>query len=659
MDRPDHVEAVQGFVREVAATAKALKLYPSSSPIPRESAAAAAAVLQDVFDTLPVLSLGITRDGFSLADADLGRTAVAADLARMLQSHGVAEVSFSPGCDADDISRFLAIVVRDVEAVREEGGIGTAVASSGITCISVSDVQLTVVEGPLAEDGEDVDEFLRRLAHDPEKLAAWLASSSGADPATLQDSLLELARSAGASGMSGLLDALSQAFVAQEPEGRDALLGLALEDGPVRGLAGDMLSRLGAADVADSVCGGLYGQNMLSLSTALTSLPIGERFGAIMSQVKEMLPDYGHGSKELEFLDHMIEVRKSPIPESALPQRDTDYQAVAAKTAVSDHEVAAALEEVAESDEFARKRTVTTLVGLLDQQKDFALYCQTLDSLAGLVPRLIRAGDLTLARSALAEIASREASTDLPWPEVSDKLRQARARATGGTAMRDLLATVAADNHAVSDAHDILAAAGDKAPEKLVEEALQARDFDGMEAADLILGRRMHDILPAMADRVQWYQVAPLAARLAAQAGPRTKSALEALASRPDSQSRRELAKGLAKSGNPAALKPLSTLLRDESGEVAVTAVRALAGSGVTGAAAVVSERLDELDIDGKDFALARDCIAALAHMREREAREALQRLARRRTLIKRGHFAEIQHLARQALEAQKRGGSS
>ena len=649
------IEGVSSAVRELAATAKALRLYPPTSPIPHQSAESAAAALDDLFGAVPVLSLTVTKEGFAFAGAPV-QLATATELSAMLQNHGAAEVSFTPGCDAQQVLGFLTLVNREPEDVRAEGGPGALLAAAGVQCVSISDVHLTVIDGIVPEEDGDVDEFLRALAQDPDKLTTWLSSASAGDPATLRDSLLELARSVGPGGTAGLLDALSSAFMSQKGDGRDVLLGLAMEPGPVRDLTGDMFSRLGAQDVATSVVDGRYGKNMLSLSTALTALPISDRFTSIMDQVQELLPSYGHGGKELEFLTHMVDARQSLAAETPVTDADPDYARVVEETSVTDTEVASALDEVGRSDIVIRQRAIATLLTLLDQQKDFGLYCQTLESLSRTIPRLIESGDLSLARRALSEIAGRETRSDLPWPELADRLRDARAKATGGKAMAHVLSAVARDANVVADAKEILQVAGDLAPQALVEAALSAKDFDGLSVAGAVLGRRMLDLLPATAPKVQWYQVATLVARLADQGDPRSQQAIATLTGHDDHQTRREAAKGLGASANPVVVGPLSDLLRDGSAEVAITAARALASSGASGAAAAVVERLDELDVDTKDFTVARELIGTLARMREPAAHDALHHLAHRRALIKRGHFAEIQDLARRALEAQEGG---
>ena len=126
---------------------------------------------------------------------------------------------------------------------------------------------------------------------------------------------------------------------------------------------------------------------------------------------------------------------------------------------------------------------------------------------------------------------------------------------------------------------------------------------------------------------------------------------------RPDEQSRREAANGLGAAGGPFALKHLGTLLRDPSAEVALAAARAIGRLTGSGGAPVPGARFDEIDADGKDFTLARELIVALARIPDTGADAVLKRIADRRALIKRGHFAEINDLASQALAQRAKGG--
>lgn len=649
---------IRDVVREILATAKSLRLYPPSSPIPLESAEAAVKALNSVHELIPVLVLEVVREGFrsQLVSEPLSGPG-SSGLSDMLGAHGIAEVSFVPGGSSRELVNFLSVVLQPPLEVRSSGGVGTLLTAEGVSFVTVSDVHLTVVEAGAPGTAEDVDEFLRELAGDPNALSVWLASASGQDLGTLEQSLLELSDVMTGPDRSTLLDTLARAFMAQDSKGKDAVMELALEAGPARDLTGDMLTRLTASEVAGSMTSGAFGQNMLSLSTALTRLPIGERFGTILSQVKELLPSIGHGEKDAHFLDHMIEARSAEAPERSLAEGEAIYQKVFEVATVSEADLQYAVGEIAQSPSQTRMKSVTTLLALLDQQSDFRLYCRTLESLSTMVPQLIGAGDLKQANRVLTELANREARADRPWPELTDKLRQARADAAGRASMGALLDSIGSDSESVREARDLVGHVGDAGIAALILESLDGRREGAADLVESLIGRRMHEVLPSLAPEVQWYHVALLTKLLAEESDSRYREGLEMLLARRETQVRKEVAKGLGRASGPEVVRYLSRLLADEVPDVAMVAARALAANGSAAAANALSSRLEQIDMDDKDFLLAREMIGALAAIKDPASTTALEKLARRKALFKRGRFAEVQAMARDALARQKRGG--
>ncbi|MHB8705338.1 MAG: HEAT repeat domain-containing protein [Coriobacteriia bacterium] len=650
------MKSVESVVRALATAAKTLRLYPPSSPIPRQSAEAAAESLAGAFRTVDVVPLAVAREGFSYGGSPIS-SAGANDLADILTSHGVAEVDFRPGTGPEDLIGFLTNVLRSPDEVRAAGGMGALLASSGIESITVSDVSLTIVEADTLGPGDDIDEFLRELASDPAKLTLWLTTATGGDPAALAEGLAELAAASGPGGLERLVESLSTAFLNQQPDGKDALLGLAVHDSEAKGIMGAVLGSLSSTDIASSLAGGLFGKNMLSMSSMLSGLPLGGRMDTVLSDVRPLLEQYGHGSSEITFLDHMLEVRQKNEPEIPLAELRPDYARVAAAARVADGDVARVRNEVQTSSANVNRRSVATMLQLLDQQRDFKLYCKTLDGLASTVPALFEMRDLDLASKVIDELTTRESGTDLPWPELAARLKEAIAKATGKRSMVALLHAVVDDIGYAERARDVLRRAGGAAQSAFVEEALSLRDIDGLAIAQEVLGRRLLDLLIAHAPQAQWFHVAPIARKLAAEGDSRSSAAIEAILKRTDEQSRQEAAKGLAEAGTLLSLTHLKTLVRDASPEVALIAIRAMGRSPVPGAAAALSQRFDELDCDGKDFVSCREILGALARCPDPGATAALERIAARKALIKRGHFAEISDLSKQALAARSQGG--
>lgn len=650
--------ALEAVVRGMSAAAKSLRLYPSSSPIPRQAADGATAALAGWFESETVLPLAIGRDGLTYRGETVAPSSPgASDLAAALRSHGVAEIDFTPGCSTEDLVTFLSLVMGDPEQTRVGGGLAALLASAGVETIRATDVHLTVLEDEAVTPDSDVDEFFRQLAEDPDKLTAWLAAMAKRDPSALEDGLAELAAAAGPQGMEKLAANLATAFAAQDAAGKDAVFGVSMEAGVPRDIMGKAFAALGAGELAGALTGGLYGGNMLSLSSAMNKLPFAERLDQILEEVRASLPTSGHTSKEGEFLEHMMDVHARTEPEVALADADQSYRAVAQAAQVTEEEAATARLDTASSAGHVAARAVTTMLGMLDQQEDYDLYCRGVDNLAAMVPKLVEDGDVKLATRVLSELHSRAAAAVQPWPDLDARLRTAISTATGKRAMSALLAAVIADRSALGPAKEFARMAGDGADAALAEEAL-AHKAEGLAAAEELVGRRIVDMLAAAVPHAQWFQLGPMVARLARESDPRAVDAIRQAMARPDDQSRREVAQGLAEAGTPQAVRNLVTLTRDPSAEVAIVAFRALGKAGGPDSGRALGARLQEMDVDGKDFLLAREAIGALARVADQSADDALKQLAGRKTLIKRGHFAEVQDLVRQAIEYRaKQGG--
>lgn len=653
-------QTAAAVVRAFAAAAKSLRLYPPTSPIPAQSVQSATEALAAFFaEGDPSLVLTVDRDGFAWSGEPVSSSVMGVgELVEALREHGVAEVDVAPGCSGDEVLGFLSVVLKDPESVRQQGGITAALEASGVASIRVVDVRLTVAEFVGPGEDEDFEEFLRNLAQDPEKLAAWFAAASGGDPKAFEESLMELVRVSGPSGYEDMLKALSTAFTMQNPEAKDALLGLALEKGATRDLTGSMFGMLSSADIATSIVGGNFGKNMLSLSTALTKLPLEEVTAQVRAEVQSMLPGHGHTSKEADFLGHMIEVRERREPEPALADADDSYRRVLDSSSLDEESIRRAREAVEGARGHVSAAGVRTILRLLDQQQNFELYCNSVDSLAQMVPQLIEQGDLALAAQVLGELSRREAMPVGPWPELSSRMRQALEAACGPHSMAALVSAVTADPSLIEQAREVMRYAGDAGHGSLAAAAIHLKG-PGLEVAEQLIGRRILDLLAAQAHNAEWFQIGPIAARLSREADPRCAQVLDSLMSRGNEQAKREIVAAVAETGGPASARILAAALRDSNAEVAVTAVRAVMKTPRPGAADLLAARLDELDVDNADFALARELISVLARLPEPAAGQALEKLASRKALIKRGHFAEVQSLVAQAQEIRKRAGGA
>jgi HEAT repeat protein len=204
-----------------------------------------------------------------------------------------------------------------------------------------------------------------------------------------------------------------------------------------------------------------------------------------------------------------------------------------------------------------------------------------------------------------------------------------------------------------NEARQVLGFADDAGKRSFVEEALARHDEAALDAAESILGRRMVDALAAAVPHVGAGQLGLLVRRLVAYGDPVALQAVHDALRRPEELARAQAAEAMAGTTNPMGVRHLATLLKDPSERVVVAAARSLARTPVPGSASALAGCVEQLDVDNKDFGLARELIGCLAQMSDPAAEQALKRLRDRKALIKRGHFADVQRLAGEALAAQ------
>lgn len=651
---------LEDIVRGVAAAGKALRLYPATSPIPQQSIDRAHLAIGRFLAGADILSLTVARDGLEYRGEPISSGVPGVtDITAALRSHDIAEISFLPGCTSDELITLLSLLLSDPDDVRNQGGLASALVISGSNNIRVSEVRLQIAEETPVRSDADEAEFLKALAEDSGRLATWMMAAASSDSVTYAEGLTELAAAAGPDGLHRLQENLAAAFLLQSSESKDVFLEVAMGDGHNRDLLGETLGFLRDTDIAIAVTEGLYGKNMLSLSSALTHLPIEHRLDAIRQSVNQLLAESSRSSKEVSFLEHMMSARSLGKPEISLVERDSSYQRVAALANMTTEEILDIRDTTLASSKSAFVHGVTVMLTLLDQQTDFALYCENLDGLTALVPALLDEGDFDQALRIMRELHLRSERSIQPWPELSDRLFTAISKALPERSMQVILNSVIADETHLRDAKELVGLAGASAANTLTGAGI-ALGEPGLRAAEAIVGRRLLDLLTALASSTPWHHLAPVVHRLARDGGPRSLQVIKVLANNPGEQIRREVACGLAETNIDSALEILGAMIKDGSPEVAITAVRSLARNGSPHAVSNLVKTLEAIDIDAKDFLLAREIIGALARVDAIEATEALTRLSRRKALIKRGHFSEIQELVRQALEykASQRSGT-
>jgi hypothetical protein len=642
-------------LRTLATASRSLRLYPAASPIPRQSVTAVEETLADLFSEggRERLTFTLARDGFESEGEPVATNVPGReDFASDLREHGISELHFSPGVTADDILTALVLLSRPADEIRGSGGFGAALAAESVSHVGVTGIVLQVVDG-IAEEGAVTDvtggfsgaagaDYAMELAEDPAKLGQWLYRSAGMGRADLLNGLTSLIDAVGPVATDTLAASFAQAFAGQTTDSRDTLLSLAMDPGPFRDLMGAMFCHQSAGEIASSMLAGSFGRNMLSLSAAMSSLPLDRLDEAVRAQVQSMLPTSGHSDAEARFLDHMIEVRKRTEPEPALATTDHVYVAVAEAAAIRQDDLAKARHAVEASGDAVDAAGVRTMLTLLDQQSDPAQAQECAANLASLIAHLLGGHKVMLADFAIAELTARDDRIQL------EGLLQG---ATAPGVLGSLLDAVLADSRLEDPAGRILRALGENAVSPLVTEAV-ARKTDGIALAERLLGRRMLEHLNSIALHTEHHLLRPIVARLALEGDSRSLATVMALKRRPDPIARKEIVEGLAEAGGSLAQTVLGELVADADNEVAIMAARSLARTGRPGSGDPIAARISQIDIDHADFDLGRELIVALSRTPDRSADELLARLASRRALIKRGRFNEVQQIVAAAIQA-------
>lgn len=641
-------------VRNLGAAWRALRLYPPTSPLPLETAGGVCRAAEEYLHAEPNLRLSVAQEGFVFRGIDGVITAPGApDIADALGAHGVAELHFVAPPMPEEVIAFLSAAQRLPQELRAEGGMQAVLNAAGVGALKVVAVSLQTTEALIEIPEEEADKFLAELAEDPERLASWLRGMLAYDDESLREGLRELGGAADDAETFGR--SMGEAFLEQDPDGKDRLLEVSMEMEDVRDIALGMLANLTESDITAAIRGGRYGANAMSVSWALTRLPMGPRTAALEQEMRDALRAADHPETGIAFLDRMIAARRSGSREPGLAETRPLYRSVVEASRLGPEHLAAA-----RAGATARRRldrqTVATVLGLLDAADTFPAFCSVLSAVAASVPHLIETGDADLALEVAKDLSLRGVDSMKPWPDLDARLAQAMDTACGRRSMTALLAMFASGERAAEHAREFVALGGERAARALADAAMDSEEEAAMPCAEVVLGKQLPELLAVGAMQAEPRHAVRLAEVLARDSGSKCIQALEHMASRPEDLMRRETARGIAAGGGKAAALLMPRLLRDPVPEVAMVSARAMARAEVPGTAEMLAARLGELDFD-RDLSVARELIVLLAQSPSEVAEEALRRIAERRSLLRRGRHSEVKRLAREALEARRDRG--
>lgn len=230
---------IERFVKQLYITAKAVRLYPAASNMPKERAAALLAVLKTAQREHPEIALYFSRDGIFFGEEMVfPDTPAYVEFAREFYNRNVDRAVFHVGTTAQELLDFLGVLLATPEGLREAGGFEARLWDVDVAGITVKEIAARILDADLGEQEEvqpdepwpptpeEIDEalsdhgpqrpgahrMLMRVALDPAAVRDYLRTSSAARGITPEDALL-----------AGRLSALARMIAVQPPDERERL----------------------------------------------------------------------------------------------------------------------------------------------------------------------------------------------------------------------------------------------------------------------------------------------------------------------------------------------------------------------------------------------------------------------------------------------------
>ncbi len=639
-------------VRSIGAAWRASRLYPPESPMTAEAAQRVADAVEEYVQAEPALKLDIVRGGFVLRGIDgvLAQPGIP-ELADALGEHGIGELHFVAPPIPEEIISFLTVVQERPHELHANGGMQTALTRANVHAIRVVAVVLSKIETPPEIPEEDADKFLAELAADAGRLAVWLRSLLASDDEGLSDGILTLANAAVSVPAFGRT--MAAAFLELEIDDKDRLLEASINLESIRHVSVEMLANLSAIELTAAIRGGNYGKNLMALSYALTSLPVGNRADELLNEATQALSAAGVGNVEIQFLERIIALRRAAVPEPPLVDGQSEFRLILDATGRAQAQAPAMRQEVAGRHNLDGVG-VAEIMHLLDLAEDYRAYSSVLGALSRSVPYLI-GSDPDLAMSIVRDISRRAAALEKPWPELPAEFGRTINEMCGLKSMTALVDMYASHERAIDLAKELVTIGGEASAQSLAGAALDSESDDSIEFAEAVLGRRLPELLVVQVPHAEARHAAKLAELFARDGGPNSMRALGQLVARPDEQVRSRTARGIVAGGGQALSLHMPKLLRDESSTVALVACSALTQCDAVGSTEMMARRLGELE-DERELPLAREIIKVLSKSPTAAAESALSEMASKGGLLRKGPHPEMKHLAQEALKARKGG---
>lgn len=145
-DSEDLSAACQKALAETSKALKAFSFYPDNHPLRKQILDSAYQSITNLIRTGPV-SLVVQRGGFAVAGRQdvIESNPMTKALAQELFARELQRLTFRPELSQSDLAGFLAVLAVSPQKIAEEGGVAQMLSRSGISAVTVNQIDVTAV----------------------------------------------------------------------------------------------------------------------------------------------------------------------------------------------------------------------------------------------------------------------------------------------------------------------------------------------------------------------------------------------------------------------------------------------------------------------------------------------------------------------------------
>lgn len=709
-DEPRAPEIIERFAKELVITAKAVVLYPQGSNIPLDAARKAAAVLREVLEQRPEITIGVAKQGINFQGLPIHPDQIAyTNFAVELYNRMIAGVRFHSGTEAHDIVAFLTLLKATPMEIESAGGAESMLWELGCGTVTLQMAHVSLVDDarrdPAAESvkalsREEIDEMLNsaysgrareqkmitRFIGQPHQVRQYLIESSAGEGTSVLDLVkmgerfAEMAEVAfGAGGDTEkyeLLRNLSEALKDLEPSIRRALL---VDEVLPEARTNEALASVVRQMDVDDLCRMLAEEfepdeaSREGLARAIRNLALmsmAERDEVISAAGAAMR---GAGFSEEQVTDVLertspsrLQVREQASAAASERPADAIFKlmdlapnATRALAFDDDPGVAALREEahfgITDSDVLM---SLVTLATLDHRETQFA---STMAMIEDALDIVVERGDLVIAADAADALLLTAKAKDLTVAQCN-RVHKAISRLTKPSDIRSMAQVLRIHEAGSSEAEAarrLFDALGPLTIGPLVEHVAEEQDM----ATRKLLIDMLTDLAPEHVEDLgryvtdqRWFVVRNVVGILGSTRSSAVLPYIERTVRHHDTRVRREAIRALANIQDRLAHQMLVSSLTDEDAQNVQLAARYLGAAGVELAVPALIAVAQGEGAGNRDTGPRVEAIEALGKLGSADALPALEAIAGRRSIIGAARIRELKAAAESAIARLKAG---